>query len=210
MKKRNFSDLARRPLHKVAIPCFRQAGFTLVELMMSIVLLAIGAALSLPSYREMVEKRQLTNGAEQVLAFVNSAQMESMKQNQVVTVSYARTADNNWCFGAVLGATACDCTKTSSTDADYCAINTAPSIINSANTGNLDLLNSLSGDGAYSFDPVRGIFTDLGDSLRAELSSPNQVYKLSLTVSNTGQAILCSKDSSHKVPGYSVCPTVSS
>ncbi len=190
------------------------SGFTLIEIMMSIVLLAIGAALALPSYREMVEKRQLTNGAEQIMAFVNSTQMEAMKQNRVVTVSYSRTADNNWCFGATLGATACDCNETTSTETDFCAINSAPSVIGNANTGNLDLLKSITGDGAYSFDPIRGIFlpnTDNSiDSLIAELSSPSQTYKLSLTVSNTGQTILCSKDSSHKVPGYSVCPVVSS
>ena len=36
----------------------RHRGFTLVEIMMSIVLLALGLALALPSYRDMVEKRQ--------------------------------------------------------------------------------------------------------------------------------------------------------
>jgi hypothetical protein len=155
----------------------------------------------------MVEKRQLTHGAEQIMAFVNSAQMESMKQNQVVTVSYARTADNNWCFGATLGTTACDCNETSSTAVDYCAIDSAPRIITNANAGNTNLLKSITGDGAYSFDPVRGILTDLGDSLAVEMSSDDQNYQLNLTVSNTGQAILCSKDSSHKVPGYGVCPS---
>jgi hypothetical protein len=42
------------------------------------------------------------------------------------------------------------------------------------------------------------------------MSSDSQKYKINLTVSNTGQAILCSKDSSHKVPGYTVCPVSSS
>jgi len=201
MKKWNFTagPLSRQTLS-------RQTGFTLVELMISVTLLAVGATLALPSYREMVEKRQVTHGAEQIMAFVNSAQMEAMKQNRVVTVSYARSADNNWCFGATLGATACDCNETTPTETDFCAINAAPSVITNVNTGNLDLLKSITGDGAYSFDPVRGILTDLNDSLAVEMSSNNQNYQLNLTVSNTGQAILCSKDSSHSVPGYSVCP----
>jgi len=210
MKKWNFSLVTQRSPSKPAAHLPRQSGFTLIELMMSLVLLAIGAALSLPSYREMVEKRQLTHGAEQIMAFVNSAQTEAMKQNRVVTVSYSRTADNNWCFGATTGATACNCTKTDPVASDYCAINSTPAVINNGNTGNLDLLKSITGDGAYSFDPIRGIFTDLNDGLTVEMSSNSQKYKLNLTVNNTGEAILCSKDSSHKVPGYNVCPVSSS
>ncbi len=75
----------------MAIPFLpARRGFTVVELMMSLVLLAIGAALSIPSYREMMEKRQLTHGAEQIMAFVNTAQSEAMKRNQIVTISYDR------------------------------------------------------------------------------------------------------------------------
>ena len=209
-KKWNFALVTQRSSTKTAAHLPRQSGFTIVEVMLSLVLVAIGASLSLPSYREMVEKRQLTHGAEQIMAFVNSAQMEAMKQNSVVTVSYSRTAGNNWCFGATLGAAACDCTETQSGETDFCAINSTPVVINNANTGNLDLLTSITGDGAYSFDPIRGIFTNLNDVLTVEMSSSSLKYKLSLTVNNTGEAILCSKDSSHKVPGYGVCPVVSS
>ncbi len=61
----------------------RCRGFTLVEVLMSVVLMGIGVALALPSYRDMVEKRQVTNGAEQVASFVNSAQGVSMKTQSV-------------------------------------------------------------------------------------------------------------------------------
>jgi prepilin-type N-terminal cleavage/methylation domain-containing protein len=225
MKKRNFSPFPQRSPVKPTAHLPRQLGFTLIEVMLSLVLVAIGAALSLPSYREMVEKRQLTNGAEQIMAFVNSTQMEAMKRNRFITVSYSRTADNNWCFGAILGASAqpdpdsdegegCDCNETTATETDFCAINSTPAVINSGNTGNLDLLKSITGDGHYSFDPIRGIvfpkIDGSNDSLLVEMSSSSQKYQLNLTVSNTGQAILCSKDSSHKVPGYNVCPGTSS
>jgi prepilin-type N-terminal cleavage/methylation domain-containing protein len=60
----------------------RQRGFTLVEVMMSVVLMGIGMALALPSYRDMVEKRQITNGAEQLASFINTAQGVAMKTNR--------------------------------------------------------------------------------------------------------------------------------
>jgi len=206
MMKRIFVDFPLRRYGQAAFPPSHQAGLTMVELLMSIVLLAIGAALSIPSYREMVEKRQLTHGAEQMMAFVNSAQSEAVKMNQVVTVSYARTADDDWCVGAVRGAAACDCMQADNTAADYCAIDAAPRIINNAIVGNTNLVTAMTGDGAYSFDPVRGILTNLADSLVVAMSSKNGEYQLNLMVNKTGQVILCSQDASHSVPGYKVCP----
>ncbi len=206
MKKWNSHAFLRGRCSNDPPPPSRQAGFTIVELMMSLVLLAIGAALSLPSYREMMEKRQLTHGAEQIMAFVNSAQSESIKQNKIVTVSYVRTDDSDWCFGMVLGTTACNCTKTDTTASDYCAIDGAPRIINNTYVGNSQTVQIITGDGAYSFDPVRGIFTNLTDSLVLGMNSNNGNYTLDLMVNNTGDAILCSQDESHSVPGYEVCP----
>ena len=73
-------------------------------------------------------------------------------------------------------------------------------------TNDKEFLHSLTGDGAYAFDPVRGLFRDLDDSLTMEMHSNSRDYKLNLIVNNTGRVILCSDDSSHSVPGYDVCP----
>jgi type IV fimbrial biogenesis protein FimT len=184
----------------------RQTGFTIAELMMSLALLAVGAALSIPSYREMVEKRQLTHGAEQIMAFVNTAQSEAGKRNRIVTVSFHRDASDDWCVGAVLGATACDCMETNTAASDYCAIDGAPRIINNTHAGNTDLVTDMKGqDGKYSVEPVRGILTNPDDYLIVEMRSNSQDYRLDLQVNNTGQAILCSHDDSHEVPGYGTC-----
>ncbi|MEJ8567616.1 GspH/FimT family pseudopilin [Elongatibacter sediminis] len=206
MNSRKLTVLPQGRVARATIPRTHQTGFSIIELMMSVVLLAIAMALAVPSYREMVEKRQLTYGAEQLMSFVNSAQSESIKKNRVLTVSYERTDDDDWCAGAVLGTTACDCGQTNTASADYCAIDSVPWIINNTHAGNHDLVQSMSGDGAYSFDPVRGLMTDLDDSLVIEMRSDDESYRLQLRVSNTGQVVLCSKDNGHDVPGYPVCP----
>jgi type IV fimbrial biogenesis protein FimT len=176
--------------------------------MMSVVLLAIGTALALPSYRDMVEKRQVTNGAEQVASFINTTQGVAMKTNRVVTISYARADVDDWCIGAISGATPCDCRVTDDTAVNYCEIASEPFIINNSHTGNRDLLHAMTGDGAYAFDPVRGLFTDLADSLTLEMRSQSEDFRLDLMVNNTGRVILCSPNSSHAVPGYEPCPLV--
>jgi len=182
------------------------SGFTIVELMVSLVLLSITLTLALPSYREMVEKRQLTQGAEQVFAFLNSAQGIASRSNSVVTVSYSRTDEDDWCFGAVLGSMACDCTETVSTEADFCEIDGGVIRLTNDHVGNTKIMESMVGDGAYAYDPVRGLMVDLNDSLDVVMYSPNDGYQLRLIVSNTGHAVMCSKDADHDIPGYKVCP----
>ena len=184
-------------------------GFSIIELMISLLLIAIGAALALPSYQNMMEKRQLSRGAEQLLAFVNSAQSRSIQWNERLNVSWKRTGDTEWCVGANLGDTICDCTVTDTNNATYCDINNATWIFDDEIAGDLVLLKSVSGDaggdGAFSFDPDRGLFINMNDSLAIELHSRSQNYQLQLTVNNAGQASLCSKDAEHQIPAYEVC-----
>jgi type IV fimbrial biogenesis protein FimT len=186
----------------------RHRGFSLIEVMMSLVLMGIGMALALPSYRDMVEKRQITNGAEQMAAFVNTAQGVAMKTNQVVTVSYNRVDTDDWCIGAISGADPCDCTVTNTAADNFCQIASQPFVLDNSHAADRNLVYAMSdnGDGLYAFDPVRGLLTELDDSLTVELRSPNQQFQLNLMVNNTGRVTLCSASAEHAVPGYAVCP----
>jgi type IV fimbrial biogenesis protein FimT len=185
----------------------RQRGFTLIEIMMSVVLVAISVALAIPSYREMVEKRQLTNAAEQLASFVNVAQTISSRTNQIVTVSFNHVDANDWCIGATMGAAACDCDETDASQSTYCEIDSEPFVLNANLAVEGDLMHDIKGDGAYSFDPIRGLFLDTDDSLTMEMQTRSGDYKLNLVVNSTGRVTLCSNDASHAIPGYYVCPS---
>ena len=184
----------------------RHRGFTIVEVMMSIVLIAIGSALALPSYRNMVEKRQLTNSAEQLSSFVNTVQSISTRTNQIITVSSNRDADDDWCIGATMGDAACNCEVTDDSSSDYCEIDSQLFVLNQDVSGASDLMSGITGSGTYSFDPIRGLFLDLNDSITMEMHSYSGDFRLNMVVNNTGRVIVCSDDASHDVPGYKVCP----
>jgi prepilin-type N-terminal cleavage/methylation domain-containing protein len=181
----------------------RHRGFTLVEVMMSTVLVAIGTTLAIPSYRDMVVKRQLTNSAEQLASFVSSVQGISTRTNQVVTVSYSRAHHDEWCIGAVINAddTACDCTQDLS-----CTIDGQEFVLDQSLSNGSELVHSITITGeSYSFDPVRGL---ADGSLTMELHSDDREFKLNLLVNNAGRVILCSDDADSAIPGYDVCPLV--
>lgn len=183
----------------------RHRGFSLVELMMSVVLLAIGTAIALPSFRDQVEKRQVTNGAEQLASFVNIAQGTAMKLNRVVTISWSHTDSNDWCIGAIDSETACDCNVTNWSSDSYCKIASDTYKLSDDIATERGLVHDIAGDGAYAFDPVRGLLTDLDDSLTMELRSRSGDYRLNLVVNNAGRVTVCSPEAAHAIPGYEIC-----
>lgn len=177
----------------------------MVELIVSLALLAVVTALALPSFVDMLEKRRLSHDAEGLLTFIQHAQSESIKRNMATTVSYARQSDQTWCIGAVLGTSACDCRLTDSTAAHYCAFDSKPSLISSGTNGYSSRLSSFTGAGVLTIDPVRGMSLSPGDTLALDLRSPSETFRLQLVVSDTGLTELCSQDSVHQVPGYKIC-----
>ena len=182
-----------------------QSGFTLVEVMLTVVMIALTLALAIPSFKDQVDKRHLTNATEQIVSFVNTTQGIASRTNQVITVSYSRTDANEWCVGATVGDTPCDCTETESDAADFCAIDGQKYVLDNTHTGNLELMNAINGDGAYAFDPIRGIFTDMNDALEMKLRSRDDDFRLNVQVNSVGRVTTCSDSASHAVPGYHIC-----
>lgn len=62
----------------------RRRGFTLIELMIGIALFAIVLMLAFPSFRTMLHNAKLRATADSILAGVQAARVEALKQNQTV------------------------------------------------------------------------------------------------------------------------------
>ena len=189
-----------------------RTGFTVIDLMISLAVLAIITSLALPSYRSILEKRQVTSGAEQIGAFLSSAQFEAVKHNQFVAVKYQTTPDG-WCLGmrASDSSTAtCDCssTVTDITANNACAVDGAFRIFDSSVLNYPGVLNSASVGGVDStlvYDPVRGL-TINAESAKIQLLSDESHYALDVEVAVTGRVKICSnKDANKDVPGYKEC-----
>lgn len=185
-------------------------GFTVIELMIALAVLAIITSLALPSYRTILEKRQVTSGAEQLGAFLSSAQLESVKRNQFVAVNYQENG-GAWCLGMRAGDSAavdCDCTVTDPTAANACALDGTLKVFNSSVLKYPDVLNSaaVGADDTIVYDPVRGL-TQGFETVTLELQSvPEGTYALDVEVAVTGRVKICSNAVADKdVPGYKEC-----
>jgi len=190
-------------------------GFTLVEVMISVVLVAVITTLALPSYNDMVEKRMLVMNVEQIAAFLNSVQSISIYSNQAVTVHHDRDGHRNWCIGASFDTDPdsttgdCDCEETDPSASSFCAINGVEYRMDDDDTDDMRFMHkmegSTSGDHTYTIDPIRGLLWDTSDSLYLSMHHDASNYHLDIKVSSTGEVIVCSRKSDEAIPGYPVC-----
>jgi len=200
-------------------------GFTVIELMIAVAVVAIIASLALPSYRTLIEKRHVTSSAQQVAAFLSSAKMEAVKHNQNVRLSSNDTADT-WCLGFASYAAnadpgdACDCTEIDPMALDACVIENLDNsgqqlrVLNGAALGTKVKLSGIvpdNTDDVVSIDPLRGMVTVnnvvVKWPLEVRLASGEDTYALNVRVSPTGRVTMCSDmdRTDLAVPGYDDC-----
>lgn len=85
-------------------------GFTLVELMVTVAVLAILAAVAVPSYQNMIETRRLVAATEAIYAQLQFYRSEAIKSGQEDDMNISIRAGTPWCLGMSNASTNCDCT----------------------------------------------------------------------------------------------------
>lgn len=90
----------------------QQRGFTLVEVMVTIAVLAIIASVALPSLIEMRDRTRVRAAAESIYAHLQFARSESIKQG--ITLYVSVTPGNSWCLGITNNSAGCDCNAANS------------------------------------------------------------------------------------------------
>lgn len=197
-------------------------GFTVIELMIVVVIVAIGVALAMPSWQAVVEKRYVVAGAERIASFIGFAQGEAIKRNQEVTVSWHSPGghDEDWCIGITLGDDDCDCMETRPDESDFCQIDDVPYRLVQSDFVDMDYeflhTDGQLKDSSFSFDPVRGLVTEYDNLfdddidyvflLHSKLKTGGNRYALQISINITGRVKICADDDAHAmIGGYPVC-----
>ncbi len=172
-----------------------QQGFTLIEAMIVIAIVAIVLSLAVPSFNDFFEKNRLKRAAEEVYGLVTKARAEGVIRSADMSID---VDTGEWCVGYAVGA--CDCTAAS------CVVPVAGTdvtqvVSGAVNFSGVTITESFTGT-STTFDSVKGT----AGTGRISLSSASGNWDLDVVVSGGGRVILCAPDTSKTTMGYSECP----
>lgn len=185
----------------------RLQGFTLIELMVTLVVMAILLVVAVPSFMEFRQRRALQGAADQFVSAWDQARFEALRRDAQLYVTL-RNDSGNVCMGVDTDGS-CDC-RAKSGETGFCDVSTYPG--DNADLGGVTAAaNPTLGDddsdgvGLVVIDPKRGGITDTGDWGGIALKGPSgrADYRLNFYVDTRGRAVVCEPaDAPDKIPAY--------
>lgn len=199
----------------------RQTGFTLIELMVTLVVLVTLAVLAAPAFVDLIEKSRLRGATDDIVNLLNTSRMNSVKLQRQINVSVKSGA--SWCAGALsepgpsstgaamtLANSPCDCLNSASS----CVVDNQNALVSSSTYSGVKL-STVTGSIDYSsngvtFNPKLGAATDSSGNMLTTaptilVLSKTGKYSTKITVSPLGQTNVCVPSTSPFVAGYPSC-----
>ena len=184
-------------------------GFTLVELMVTLSVLAIVLVASVPSFIDFFDKSRVRGAADGVISLISNARAEAVKTGLDVNIAMTGSG-TSWCLGAngavppsggnpAVTAAPCDCTNPA--DVSQCLVGGQRSAVERGAYPDVRI-GALPAD--ITFDSKLGTIVPLG-TRALTLTSPREKYDLAIEVNPLGQARLCVPPGSLSMAGVVAC-----
>lgn len=185
-------------------------GFTLVELVVVLTIMAIVLMIAMPQYRLIVEHERLRDAAQTAQSDFMFARAEAIRRNTDVYVVFRTDGDRDWCYG-LSQLSSCDCRITDVANASACALASPDGtrtlkVVTSQDYRDIRLIAVAFGGslGYIGFSPYRGTTTQGAGtpvSGSVEFQSPDNAA-VRVLVNLVGRASPCS----NQLSGYRPCP----
>lgn len=180
-------------------------GFTLIELMVTIAVLAILMAMAAPSFNDFFQRYRLRGAADDVATLMAVARSEAVARNRNVAIVFSGTGAA-WCVGAAVAAEPA---------APGDLVTTAPTCNCSGDCRIADRVMESQGanyrgvtvaavPASFVFNRLTGAVDPLGTTTTT-LQSPNGHYSLAVSVSPLGRGRLCVPSGSPAMAGFQTC-----
>lgn len=179
---------------------YGQTGFTLLELMITLVILAIMLSIGVPSMIGAAEKRETISAAEEIYSQLQFARSESVSRSSPV---FANISDGvAWAIG-ISDDPACDPTDNSPPCEmpDIDGVNAITHLFSAADYNNITLATT---SNQITFSPQRATAT----AATIDVTSTRDIgFTLRVTVGVLGQITMCSPNAvpTTYVPEYRPC-----
>ncbi|NCC28291.1 MAG: prepilin-type N-terminal cleavage/methylation domain-containing protein [Gammaproteobacteria bacterium] len=197
---------ARRVAHPKTSP-----GFTLLELMITLSVLAILASLGVPAMQDMLERNRLKSAAQALAEDLQWVRGEAIRRNRDLHLIF--DAGSPWCYG-ISEASTCNCRLTDPNDAQACTLSFNDTKVlkhlDAANYAGVSATATFD-QGVTGFERRRGTTMRMGSGSAGSKRHGNGSVTFSNThggqirviLSMTGRVRVCSPDQS--VPGFRKC-----
>ena len=86
-------------IRKSSVSSVNQRGFTLIELMITLFIIAITAAIAVPSYKTFIDNNKVKNAAMQLQSGLMYARSEAIKRNEAIYLVPSGGSSTGWANG---------------------------------------------------------------------------------------------------------------
>jgi type IV fimbrial biogenesis protein FimT len=173
-------------------------GVTLIELVVTIGVLAIIVAFAVPSYQDLSQRRALQGVANGIMSAIATAKEEAIKRDAVLRVQFSDFG-GGLCVGVNSDDTPCDCATAGS-----CPVVGYPSETRELRMVTTKTAPAFTGSGkGFSIDPKTGMLTDPVNTGEMELQTP-MGHAVKIRVNAMVRARMCSSGTK-PMPGVKPC-----